>query len=99
MLVVDAQARIWSSGAPSGRHRQTPAFAAEEPLAEMDAAGVDAAVIHPPASWEPDSNGLAVDAARRWPRRFAVLGQVPLDRPEEGRAARGWIGWEPPSPG
>ena len=63
-----------------------PAFTAEELLAEMDAAGVDAAVIHPPVSWDPGSNGLAVEAARRWPERFAVLGQVPLDRPEESRA-------------
>ena len=51
----------------------------------MDEAGVDAAVIHPPVSWDPDSNALAEDAARRWPDRFAVLGQVPLDRPEESR--------------
>ena len=86
MLVVDAQVHIWGSGTPSGLHRPVPVFTAEELLAEMDAAEVDAAVIHPPVSWDPDSNDLAVDAARRWPERFAVLGQVPLDRPEEGRA-------------
>lgn len=51
----------------------------------MDAAGVDAAVIHSPVSWDADSNELAIDAARRYPGRFAVLGQVPLDRPEESR--------------
>jgi predicted TIM-barrel fold metal-dependent hydrolase len=84
--IVDAQVHIWGSGTPSGHHRQTPVFTAEELLAEMDAAGVDAAVIHPPVSWDPDSNALAIDAARRWPERFAVLGQVPLDRPEESRA-------------
>ena len=86
MRIVDAQVHIWSSGTPSGLHRQVPAFTAEELLAEMDAAGVDAAVIHPPVSWDPGSNGLAVEAARRWPERFAVLGQVPLDRPEESKA-------------
>jgi predicted TIM-barrel fold metal-dependent hydrolase len=64
VLIVDAQVHIWSSGTPSGRHRQVPAFTAEELLAEMDAAGVDAAVIHPPVSWDPGSNGLAVEAAR-----------------------------------
>ena len=86
MRIVDAQVHIWSSGTPSGRHRQVPSFTAEELLAEMDAAGVDAAAIHPPVSWDPGSNELAIDAARRWPDRFAVLGQVPLDRPEESKA-------------
>jgi len=46
----------------------------------MDAAGVDAAVIQPPA-WDPDANRIAVEAARAHPRRFAVLGTFPLDRP------------------
>jgi predicted TIM-barrel fold metal-dependent hydrolase len=65
-----------------------PAYTAEELLAEMDAAGVGAAVIHPPVSWDPDSNAQAVDAAHRYPDRFAVLGQVPLDQPEsEGKLA------------
>mgnify|MGYP001157981397 CR=1 FL=1 len=85
MRIVDAQVHIWSSGTPSGHHRKVPVFTAEELLAEMDAAGVDAAIIHPPVSWDPDSNELAVEAARRYPDRFAVLGQVPLDRPEESR--------------
>jgi predicted TIM-barrel fold metal-dependent hydrolase len=86
MRIVDAQVHIWGSGTPSGHHRKTPVFTAEELLAEMDAAGVDAAVIHPPVSWDPGSNELAIDAARSYPQRFAVLGQVPLDRPEESRA-------------
>jgi hypothetical protein len=33
-------------------------------LAEMDAAGVDAALIHPPAGWDPNSNALAIDVAK-----------------------------------
>jgi len=82
MKIVDAQVDIWSSGRPSGHHRQVSSFSAEELLKEMDEAGVDAAVIHPPVSWDPDSNALAEDAARRYPNCFAVLGQVPLDQPE-----------------
>jgi len=80
MKIVDAQVHIWSSGTPSGHHRQVPVFSAEELLMEMDAAGVDAAVIHPPVSWDPDANQTALDAAKRYPDRFAVLGQVPLDQ-------------------
>ena len=65
MRIVDAQVHIWSSGTPSGHHRQVSSFSAEEMLAEMDVAGVDAAVIHPPISWDPQSNDQAIEAARR----------------------------------
>ena len=61
MRIVDAQVHIWSGGTPSGHHRKVSSFTAEELLAEMDAAGVDAAVIHPPVSWDPGSNGLAIE--------------------------------------
>jgi len=90
MKIVDAQVHIWSSGTPSGHHRQVSKFTAEEILAEMDEAGVDAALIHPPASWDPDSNALAIDAARRYPDRFAVLGQFPLDKPGSRKLIDGW---------
>jgi predicted TIM-barrel fold metal-dependent hydrolase len=86
MRIVDAQVHLWRSGTPSGEHRKAAALTAEALLAEMDAAGVDAALIHPPVSWDPDSNAQAEDAAARWPQRFAVLGQVPLDRPETSAA-------------
>src|SRR5438309_77553 len=50
MQIVDAQVHIWAGGKPSNpNHRQVPAFTKDELLKEMDAAGVDAAVIHPPA--------------------------------------------------
>ena len=54
MKIVDAQIHIWSKGTPSGLHRKVSSFTAEEALREMDEAGVHAAVIHPPASWDPD---------------------------------------------
>ena len=41
-------------------------FSKDDLLAEMDAAGVDRAVIVPP-SWEGDRNDLALAAARRIP--------------------------------
>lgn len=89
MRIVDAQIHIWGSGMPSGLHRKVPAFTAEEALREMDAAGVHAALIHPP-SWDPGSNALAVAAARQYPDRFAVMGQFPPDRPENRGRIRGW---------
>ena len=69
MLVVDAQVHIWSGGKPpvaansGGGHRQIEAFSKEDLLAEMDAAGIDAALIHPPTSWDPKANALAEEAA------------------------------------
>jgi predicted TIM-barrel fold metal-dependent hydrolase len=91
MLIVDAQVHIWSSGKPTNaNHRQVPAFTKDELLKEMDEAGVDAAVIHPPASWDPNSNELAVEAARQHPNRLAILGNFPLDRPESRALIDGW---------
>jgi predicted TIM-barrel fold metal-dependent hydrolase len=91
MLIVDAQVHIWSSGKPTNpNHRQVERFTQDDLLKEMDEAGVDAAVIHPPASWDPSSNELAVEAARQHPNRLAILGNFPLDRPESRELIEGW---------
>lgn len=81
MLIVDAQVHIWGSGTPSGAHRKTSVFAADDLLKEMDEAGVDAAIIHPPG-WDPNSAELALEAARKHPKRLSILGKIPLDEPE-----------------
>ena len=66
MLIVDAQVHIWANHKPTNaNHRQVETYSADDLLREMDEAGVHAAVIHPPASWDPDANELAVEAARR----------------------------------
>src|SRR5258708_4231524 len=92
MKIIDAQVHIWSQTVtpPSGLHRKVPKFTAEECLKEMDEAGVDAALIHPPYSWDPDSNALAVEAARKYPDCFAVMGQFPLDDPQSRQRIQGW---------
>src|SRR5499425_678328 len=91
MLIVDAQVHIWSHGKPTNpNHRQVPVFSKDDLLKEMDEAGVDAAIIHPPASWDPHANELAVDAARQHPTRLAILGNFPLDRPESKALVDGW---------
>jgi hypothetical protein len=64
MRIVDAQIHLWGSGLPSNlSHRQVTSFTIEEALRMMDAANVDAAVIHPP-DWDPNSTDLALKAAR-----------------------------------
>src|SRR5262249_59760722 len=92
MKVIDAQAHIWSQTVvpTSGLHRKVPIFSAEELLSEMDAAGVDAALIHPPLGWDPHSNELAVDAARKYPDRFAIMGQFALDNTGSYELIHGW---------
>ena len=91
MLTVDAQVHIWGSGKPTNpNHRQVPVFSKDDLLKEMDEAGVNAALIHPPASWDPDANELAVEAARQHPNRLAILGNFPLDKPESRALIDGW---------
>jgi len=79
MMIVDAQIHLWEKGTPSAHHRQEP-YSAEQAIAGMDAAGVDRALIHP-VMWDPDSNELAVQAVRRYPDRFAIMGWFYLDDP------------------
>jgi len=53
MLIVDAQVHIWSAGPPTNpSHRQVSSYTAEECIRDMDAAGVDACILHPPG-WDP----------------------------------------------
>ena len=92
MKIIDAQVHIWSQTivAPNGGHRQVSSFSAEELLAEMNEAGVDAALIHPPASWDPTSNALSIAAAQKYPDRFAVMGQFPPDDRSNEKLIPGW---------
>src|SRR5260370_32573105 len=91
MLIVDAQVHIWANHKPTNaNHRQVETYSADDLLAEMDEAGGHGAVIHPPASWDPDSNELAVEAARRHPDRLAILGNFPLDAPPPRGLVDGW---------
>ena len=90
MLIVDAQVHIWRNNKPTNpNHRQVTDFTQDDLLKEMDAAGVDAAIIHPPG-WDPNANDLAVEAARQHPRRLAILGNFPLDRPESRALIDDW---------
>ena len=80
MLIADGQVHIWAASTPErpwparhAPHRPVP-LGAEDCLKEMAAAGVDRAVLVPP-SWEGERNDLVVDAARRYPDKFVVMGR------------------------
>ncbi|MFN8635041.1 MAG: amidohydrolase family protein [Chloroflexota bacterium] len=82
MLVTDAQIHLWELERPDRPWpkdgRSTPhlpnGFTAEQMLAEMDAIGVDRAVIVPP-SWIGETNAYALEASEKYPNRFAVMGR------------------------
>src|SRR5258707_4706540 len=75
---------------PVSNHRQVQSFSAEELLAEMAEAGVDGALIHPPFSWDPTSNALAIAAAKKYPDRFAIMGQFPPGDRTNEKLIPGW---------
>jgi len=88
--IVDAQIHVWGTGLPSNQaHRQVTSFTAEEAIALMDEGGVDAAVIHPPG-WDPGSTEMAFAAVQKHPGRFAIMGSVPLDRPDSRARIATW---------
>jgi len=95
MVVIDAQIHVWSPDVstrpwlPGSTPRaQGSACSADQVLRMMDDAGVDRTVLVPP-SWIGDDNTDALDAARRWPDRFAVMGRFdPTARDAEARLQR-----------
>lgn len=90
MQIVDAQIHTWGTGLPSNlSHIQVTHFTPAEAIALMDKGGVDAAVIHPPG-WDPNSTEMAFKAVQDYPGRFAIMGVVPLDRPESRDLIANW---------
>jgi predicted TIM-barrel fold metal-dependent hydrolase len=86
MTIIDAQVHVWPPEKPerpyikedaSNPHRPVP-LTHERLLGEMDSAGVDRVILVPP-SWEGFRNDYALQAARQFPDRFAVMGKVRLD--------------------
>lgn len=90
MAIVDTQIHTWGSGLPSNAsHWQVTSFTPAEAIALMDEGGVDAAVIHPPG-WDPGSTDMAFAAVRDYPGRFAIMGSLPLDRPDSRERIAHW---------
>ena len=90
MLIVDSQIHIWENGKMSPHHRQVPTYSIDDALAEMATAGVDCAVIHPPSSLGEGPNALAVEAVRRHPDKFCILGHFDLQSPDRENIVAHW---------
>src|ERR1700758_4209458 len=81
MTIIDAQVHLWRKGIPTVLHLQGP-YLVDDAIRGMNEAGVDGAILHPPTSWDPDSNEQAVEAVQAYPHRFAILGYPPVERPD-----------------
>jgi predicted TIM-barrel fold metal-dependent hydrolase len=94
-MIVDAQVHFWKADSPDrpwlpNRVAQLPEpFTAEKFVPMMDEAGVDRAVIVPP-SWEGDRNDCALEAVRRFPGRFAIMGRIPVADPKTAALLPDW---------
>lgn len=95
MLITDAQVHIWRANSPERpwragekSHREAP-LEADELLSEMNAAGVDRAVLVPPFL-DGERNDLVLDAASAHPNRFAAMGRVDLEDPASRDLIASW---------
>ena len=97
MLIIDSQVHIWApetTAKPYARedastpHRTTP-LGHEELLREMDGAGVQRCVLVPP-TWEDDRNDTSIEAATRYPDRFAVMGKIKITAPQSRALMQTW---------
>jgi predicted TIM-barrel fold metal-dependent hydrolase len=94
-MIVDAQVHWWKAETPDwkwvpGARPQLPEpFTIEKLVPMMDEAGVNRVVVVPP-SWPGDRNDYALEAAARYPTRFAVMGRIPLQKPESAALLPTW---------
>ncbi len=97
MTIIDAQIHVWSADTPArpwpaGRalHAHAPSLSAEEVLRVMDAHGVARTVLVPP-SWIGDDNTDSLDAARRHPDRFWIMGRFDPRTVDARERLAGWL--------
>ena len=94
-MIVDAQVHLWK--APTADWPFVPGLTPQLPepmtierlLPLMDEAGVDRVVIVPP-SWVGDRNDYALEAVRRYPERFRVMGRFPIQDQQAGALLPRW---------
>ena len=94
-IIVDAQMHLWKAESEDwkwvpGMKPQLPEpFTIERAVAMMDEGGINRAVIVPP-SWPGDRNDYGLEAARQYPRRFGVMGRIPLHDPKSAALLPTW---------
>jgi len=94
MTIIDAQVHVWPPETAERPYYQRRCIQTHRPVAfeypdllgEMTAAGVDRAILVPP-SWEGYRNDYALEAAQKYPNRFAVMAKC---RSMIARARQRW---------
>src|SRR5690349_14364565 len=93
--IVDAQVHLWKAESDDwkwvpGMKPQLPEpFTIDKLVPLMDEAGVDRVVVVPP-SWPGDRNDYGLEAAKRYPNRFHVMGRIPLKNPASAALLPTW---------
>jgi len=95
MIITDSGLHIWRAETPErpwqpGRtaHLDQP-MGYEDLSARMAEAGVDRAILIPP-SWEGERADYTLEAVAKYPARFAIMGRLPINRPEARRMLETW---------
>ncbi len=96
-MIIDSQIHLWAPETPErpwipgGQQRAhlPEPLTYQKFLPMMDEAGVDRAIIVPP-TWPGDNNDHALEAAERYPHRFAIMGRFPVERSDLARLLPSW---------
>jgi L-fuconolactonase len=93
MIIIDSQVHVWPPDRPDRRlgpgHDERTPYSYEQLLADMERAGVNRAVLVPP-SIDRNRNDYALEAVRKYPDRFAVMGKVDLQSGGGKDVLKGW---------
>lgn len=93
-MICDAQVHLWRADSPdwpwvpNAKPQLPEPMTIERVLPLMDEAGVDRVIIVPPTL--NDRNDYALEAAKRYPKRFAVMGRIPLKDPASAARIAKW---------
>jgi predicted TIM-barrel fold metal-dependent hydrolase len=94
-MIIDGQIHVWWPNSPERPWPEGavslhgPKYTIEDALAQLDAAGVDRAILVPP-SWTGMDNSYALEAAAAHPDRFAVMGQFDFEWPDAKERLWNW---------
>jgi predicted TIM-barrel fold metal-dependent hydrolase len=92
--IVDAQVHFWKANSPDWpwdpgvTPQLAEPFTIERALPMMDEAGVDRVVIVPPGL--NDRNDYALEAVKRYPNRFGIMGRIRLQDPKSEALLPTW---------
>jgi predicted TIM-barrel fold metal-dependent hydrolase len=95
MVITDSGVHVWRAAGPDrpwqpGREPHLPAPIGYDDLSAMMAeAGVDRAILVPP-SWEGERIDYSLEAAAKYPDRFAVMGRIPVEQPQAREMLETW---------